>query len=191
MKTSLFTRLSMVIFAAFMIAGTAQAQNAILVVDSGKVLRDSSAGKSVASQLAAIQKTIEAEAQSALTPLKGEQASIQQQIQGLSNTELQSNTTLAAQIKSYQERGAKAQIEVQYKGAELQATERKAKLEVAKKIDSVIAEVAKERGAAVVLEKSLMLYSTSAVDVTAEVLSRLNRQLPSVTVTRERLPRKS
>lgn len=191
MKTSMITRITLALVAAFMIAGTAQAQNAVLVVDSGKVLRESSAGKSVATQLASIAKTIEAEAQSTLNPLKGEQASIQQQIQGLTQTDLQSNPTLAAKIKSYQERGAKAQIEMQYKGAELQATEQKAKLEVAKKIDSVIEQLAKERGAAVVFDKSLMLYSSSAVDVTAEVLSRMNRQMPSVAVTRERLPRKS
>ena len=191
MKNSILSRLTITLCALFMITGAAQAQNAILVVDSGKVLRESSAGKSVYSQLASIQKTIESEAKSALSPLQGEKASIEAQTQGLSVAQLQSRPELAKKIKSFQEKGAKAQVEMQYKGAELQATERKALVQVSKKIDSVIAALAKERGAAGVFDKSMMLYTGSSVDVTQEVISRLNRQLPSVTVVRERLPRKS
>ena len=53
----------------------------------------------------------------------------------------------------------------------------------------IIDQIAQERNADVVLEKSLVIYGGPA-DVTDTVISRLNSQLTTVPVTRERLPRK-
>lgn len=188
----IFTKSAALALLAFVMASHAAiAQTTVLVVDSAKVLRDSSAGKSVYSQLEKIQTTIQSEAKNTLTPLESEKSSLDAQTQGLSITDLQARPELAQKIKSFQEKGAKAQVELQYKNAELQATERKALLEISEKIDSVIQAYAKERGATAVLDKSMVLYTNSNADVTQEIISRLNRQLPSITVIRERLPRKS
>lgn len=189
MSNSIFTRAIIALAAAIFMAGAAHAQTTILVVDSAKVLRDSSAGKSVQTQLQSIASTIQSEAQSTMSPVTSEKQAFASSNASLKVSDLQSRPDLAAQLKTIQEKEVKAQNELRYKSAELQATERKALLNVSQKIDEVIAGLARERGATAVFDKSMLLYAGSTVDVTQEVISRLNRQMPSVAVTRERLPR--
>ena len=53
---------------------------------------------------------------------------------------------------------------------------------------TIIDQIARERNADVVLEKQLVIYGEPA-DITSTVLARLNSQMTTVPVTRERLPR--
>lgn len=191
MLKSILSRAAVVTMAAMFFAGAAYAQSTVLVVDSQKVLKDSNAGKSVYSQLKSIESSIKSEAQSTMSPLDSEKKSIEAQTAGMTMEALRARPDLTQKIKSFQEKGAKAQLELRYKSAEMQATERKALIKVSKKIDEVIQALAVERRATVVLDKSMMLYTNGSADVTQEVINRMNRQMPSVAVTRERLPRKS
>ena len=83
----------------------------------------------------------------------------------------------------------KFQVEQAYTERELKITEAKAIGQINQRLKTIINEIAKERNADVVLEKSLVIYGGPA-DVTDLVISRLNSQLTTVPVTRERLPRK-
>ena len=76
-----------------------------------------------------------------------------------------------------------------YTERELKITEAKAIGQINQRLKTIINQIAKERNADVVLEKSLVIYGGPA-DVTDLVISRLNSQLTTVPVTRERLPRK-
>ena len=52
----------------------------------------------------------------------------------------------------------------------------------------IIASIAEERSALVVLNQGNVVYAANSTDVTAEVINRLNAQLSTVDVTRVRLP---
>ena len=69
-------------------------------------------------------------------------------------------------------------------------TEAKALQKVNNKLAEILKAIVAERNADVVLERSVVIYGDGA-DVTDTVISRLNSQLRTVTVTRERLPRKA
>lgn len=185
-----FTRLAAGFAIAVAFAGTSFAQSTILVVDTQKVLKDSIVGQHVARQLETIYTSASSEMKAKRSPLETKAKSLQAQVKTKSSVEeLRADTSLQAQAKSLQADQQKLQIEEYYTTQELKITEAKALGQVSKRLQVIIDQIAQERNADVVLEKSLVIYGGPA-DVTDVVISRLNSQVTTVPVTRERLPRK-
>jgi len=176
--------------AALLFSASAFAQSTILVVDTGRVLRDSEVGKHIKRQLETIGKSMESEAKAKASPLESKGKSLEAQLKGKSMASLQGDTALQAQIKSFREDQQKVAIDLQYKQKEMQITEGKAVQKVQERLRTILKSIVAERNADVVLERSLVIYG-DPVDVTDTVISRLNSQMRTVPVTRERLPRKS
>ena len=185
-----FTRVAAGFAIAVAFAGASFAQSTILVVDTQKVLKDSIVGQHVARQLETIYTSASSEMKAKRSPLESKAKSLQAQVKTKSSVEeLRADTALQAQAKSLQSDQQKLQIEEYYTTQELKITEAKALGQVSKRLQSIIDQIAQERNADVVLEKSLVIYGGPA-DVTDIVISRLNSQVTTVPVTRERLPRK-
>jgi len=176
--------------AAVLFSASAFAQSTILVVDTGRVLRDSDVGKHIARQLETIGKSMEAEAKAKASPLESKGKSLEAQLKGQTPQSLQTNTALQQQIKTFREDQQKVAIDLQYKQQEMKITEGKAVQKVQERLRTILKSIVAERNADVVLERSLVIYG-DPVDVTDTVISRLNSQMKTVPVTRERLPRKS
>ena len=171
-------------------AGTSFAQSTILVVDTQKVLKESIVGQHVARQLESIYTSAGSEIKAKRSPLETKAKSLQAQLKTKTSVEdLRSDASLQAQAKSLQADQQKLQVEQLYTERELKITEAKAIGQVNKRLATIIQQIAMERNADVVLEKSLVIYGAPA-DVTDLVISRLNSQMTTVPVTRERLPRK-
>lgn len=175
---------------AFAFAGTAFAQSTILVVDTQKVLKDSLVGQHVARQLETIYTSAQSEMKAKATPLQTKGKSLQNQLKSKGSMEnVRADAGLTAQLQAFQNDQKKLQVEEYYTTNELKITEQKAISQVSKRVKTIIDQIAQERNADVVLEKSLVIYGGPA-DVTDVVISRLNSQMTTVPVTRERLPRK-
>jgi Skp family chaperone for outer membrane proteins len=54
--------------------------------------------------------------------------------------------------------------------------------DIQKSVNEVIAELAKEKGFTLAVPTSQILYADPSMDVSKEVLERLNKKLPTVTV---------
>lgn len=171
------------------LSATAMAQSTILVVDTNRVLRDSDVGKHIARQLETIGKSIEAEAKASASPLEAKGKSLQSQLKGKDYNALQNDAALQAQLKSFQTDQQKLKVDIAYKAEEMKITEAKAVQKVQDRLRIILKDIVQERNADVVLERSLVIYGDPA-DVTDTVISRLNGQLKTVPVTRERLPRR-
>ena len=175
---------------ALAFASASFAQSTILVVDTQKVLKDSIVGQHVARQLETIYSSAGSEIKAKRSPLESKAKSLQAQLKTKTSVEeLRSDASLQAQAKSLQADQQKFQVEQAYTERELKITEAKAIGQINQRLKTIINEIAKERNADVVLEKSLVIYGGPA-DVTDLVISRLNSQMTTVPVTRERLPRK-
>ena len=185
-----FFRAALGLIASFMFAASAMAQSTILVVDTQRVLRDSEVGKHIARQLKTIGSSMEAEAKAKTRPLESKGKSLEAQLKGKTMQSLQSDTALQAQLRSFQEDKQKVQVDLAYKQKEMQITEAKAVQKVQERLRTILKAIVAERNADVVLERSLVIYG-DPVDVTDTVISRLNGQMKTVSVIRERLPRKS
>jgi len=180
---------AIVVAATFAMAGTAMAQSTILVVDQGRVLRDSAAGKHVKRQIESIGKQMETEIKSQVTPLTSERDRLVAELKNMSVDALKTRPDLQQRAKSLQEKGAKSQVEAAYKQKELQITEAKAIGKINQKLEGILEAIVKERNADIIVDRSLIIYSGKSTDITDTVISRLNSQLQSVSVVRERLPR--
>lgn len=171
-------------------AGTAFAQSTILIVDQGRVLRDSAAGKHVARQIESIGKQMETEMKSQVTPLAGERENLMSELKNMSVDALKTRPDLQQRAQSLQEKSQKSQLEAQYKQRELQITEQKAIVKINQTLEKILEAVVKERSADIILDRSVVIYGGASTDVTDMVISRLDGQLRTVPVVRERLPRK-
>lgn len=185
-----FIRISAGFAVAIAFAGAAFAQSTILVVDTDKVLKDSIVGQHVARQLETIYTSAQSEMVAKATPLQTKGKSLQAQLKTKGSMEnVRADAGLTAQLQSFQNDQQKLQVEEYYTSNELKITQQKAISLVSQRVKVIINQIAQERNADVVLEKSLVIYGGPA-DVTDVVISRLNSQMTTVPVTRERLPRK-
>jgi len=183
-------RAIMVVTAAFFMTASAYAQSTILIVDQSRILRDSEVGKHINRQVESIGRTMEAEIKSAVSPLEAEGKSLQAEIQALGQTGLASRPDLQSRWTSFAGKTKKQQYEAMMKQRELAKTEAVAYQKVSQKLEEILKVVVAERNADVVIDRSAVIYGKPA-DVTDLVLSRLNSQMRTVAVTRERLPRQA
>lgn len=185
-----FTRIAAGLAVAVVFAGTSFAQSTILVVDTQKVLKDSIVGQHVSRQLETIYTSAQSEMKAKASPLQNKGKSLQAQLKSKGSMEnVRADAGLTAQLQAFQTDQQKLEVEQYYTSNELKITEQKAISLVSKRVKTIIDQIAQERNADVVLEKSLVIYGGPA-DVTDVVISRLNSQMTTVPVTRERLPRK-
>jgi len=164
------------------------AQSTILVVDTAKVYNDSSVGQHVTRQLKSMAETTGTQLKAKADPLQTRGKTIEVAVDGKSQQQVLADAALKSQILTYQKDTQALQQEMAIAQRELQMTEGKARQLVNAKIKSIIDQIAKERNADVVLERQLVIYGEPA-DITTTVLARLNSQMTTVPVTRERLPR--
>lgn len=174
----------------FSLTNTAFAQSTILVLDQGRVIRDSSVGKHIANQMKSISKSMEEELKKSAKPLKSERDRLMSELKSMDATALKSRPDLEKRAKDLMAKGQKTQVEAAYKQRELQITEAKAMKKVNEKLAKILESVVAERNADIILDRSLVIYGGKSTDITETVISRLNSQMRTVSVVRERLPRK-
>jgi len=73
---------------------------------------------------------------------------------------------------------------------EMQITRQKAIIPVMKKFAEIVKQVGSERNADAVMDRNSVLYMSPTSDITQTVLSRLDSQMTTTPVVRERLPNK-
>ena len=173
---------------ALLASASAFAQSTILVVDTAKVYNDSSVGQHVTRQIKSMASTTETQLKAQASPLESRGKTLQAQTTGKSTQQILQDASLKSQIESFQKDTVKLQQDMAIAQRELQITEAKARQLVTAKMKTIIDQIAKERNADVVLERQLVIYGAPA-DITSTVLARLNSQMTTVPVTRERLPR--
>jgi len=176
--------------AVIALSGTAYAQSTILIVDQNKVLRESDVGKHVQRQIQSIAKSMETEMKSQASPLTSERDRLVNELKTMDKSALASRPDLQKRAQDLMQKGQKQQIEAQYKQRELAITEQKALKKINDQLAKILEKIVAERSADIILDRSVVIYGGKTTDVTTTVLSRLNSQMRTVTVTRERLPRK-
>ncbi len=187
---SKFGRVILSAAAAILMTASAYAQSTILIVDQSKILRESEVGKHINRQLESIGKTMESELKAAISPLESEKNSLIAEIKALGGTNISTRPDLQSRRNSLAVNTQKQKYEAVMKQRELAKTEAVAYQKVSKTLEEILKVVVAERNADVVIDRSAVIYGKPA-DVTDLVLSRLNSQLRTVQVTRERLPRQA
>jgi Skp family chaperone for outer membrane proteins len=159
----------------------AQSRADILIVDSDRGLTDCTACKAANTQLQQRQAALKSRAETLQTQLQTEGKPIQTAIDALNGKD--PDAALKARIDAFETKQRNAQQELGNGQQTLQSTLAHVQQQIGTKLVSVVEQVRARRGASVVMAKNSTIANDNAVDVTTEVLTALNQQLPSVSVT--------
>lgn len=149
----------------------------IAVVNIQQIMRDSTAAKSVREQLDTKQKSFQAEITKKEEDLQKADKELGKQRSVLSKEAFEKKAL------EFRTKATDAQKEVQAKKALLDNAFARSLNEIQKAVTDIITEIAKEKNFTVAIPTSQILYADSKLDISDEVLTRLNKKLPKVNVT--------
>lgn len=149
---------------------------AIGIVNIQQIMRDSSAAKSVLQQLQNKKKSFQSELDAKEKELQKEDQELVKQQANLSKEAFEQKVT------SFRQKAMSARQEIQNKRGQLDKGFQGALDQIQTTTLGIVAEVAKEKNFSLVVSSAQVLYNTDGMDITGEVLGRLNKKLPSVSV---------
>jgi Skp family chaperone for outer membrane proteins len=149
----------------------------VLVVDVQHLLRVSKAAKAVQQQLEAQRATYQKDFSKQEADLRASGGELQRQ------QAILSRDALEAKGKELQQKYAELEREVQSKRQVLLRGEGEARNRILDTMIQIVQEIGQERRATLVLPKDAVLMVAPDLDVTDEVLKRLDQRLPSLTVS--------
>ncbi len=170
-------------------SGAAQAQGAtILVVDNARIIRDSVGGKDMSAKINAIGQAMQNELAGEATALDAERQSLETRTQNMTREAVAADPQLRAQAEAFARKAQAFQVKRQRASQELSQTEQAALNNFGVALDPVLQQIVDERGADLLLERSVVAFASPEVDVTDLVIQRLDATVPAINVTRVRLP---
>ena len=109
---------------------------------------------------------------------------MQEQIGSRSQEELAQDTAFVTASESFQRKYATFEQTTFIRSQELAATEQAAGNELQTTVRIIIGQIRRERSASIVLSAGVPIAFDESIDVTDDVLARLNEQMPTMAVTR-------
>jgi Skp family chaperone for outer membrane proteins len=162
--------------AAFAQAAAPAAQSSIIVVDMDRVGAESAAGKSGQTQLKAKVDSLQSRGKALADQLRGEEETLLKARQA--NT--MAPEAFQAKVKDLQTKQNSARTELGNREQELQRSQAYVRQQIFNAVGPIIQTVMRERNASIVLTRDAALAVAPALDVTADVIRRLDAALPRV-----------
>ena len=160
--------------------------NSIAVVNIQQIMHDSTAAKNVREQLDSKQKAFQADLSK-----KEEKFQKEEQELGKERSVL-SKAAFDEKARAFSKKATEAQKDVESKKALLNNAFAHANYDLQKAVTDIVADIAKEKGFLIALPTesptSQVLYADPKLDITQEVLTRLNKKLPKLDVKFEAPP---
>lgn len=165
---------------------TAQATT-VVIIDTQRVLIESAGGRDMAQKLEVIGQAIQSELSTERDALETEGKALQGRMSNLSREALAADTALQSQFAAFQRKQQVFQQKTAIRDREFQQTRSTALAEFDQALGPLIQQVAAERGAQLVLDRTTAIYSDPALDATNLLISKVNVAKPTVNVVRARI----
>jgi outer membrane protein len=182
MKTLL---LSAAVAAALITPAAASAQAIpgaqVAVVDLEKVTSECTACKAAAATLRSQVTSLQNREKALAAPLETEQKSIQTAIDALQGKE--PDAALQARIKAFDAKRQQGAQEMARQQQQIQRNQAYISQQIQAKLGPIYQQVMQKRGANLMVEMGATLATSAGLDVTNDVVTALNAQLPSVQTT--------
>ncbi|UUX50365.1 OmpH family outer membrane protein [Nisaea acidiphila] len=149
----------------------------VAVVDAQLIMRQSEAAKVIRDQIEARRKIYEKDFQQRESGVREAEKALAQQRNILANDVFQ------ARLREHQENVAALQRDGQSMKHQLDQAFGRANAKVRQAMIEIVADVAEESGVGLVLFKNQIFLGDRKIDLTEEIMKRLNQSLPSVEVT--------
>jgi Skp family chaperone for outer membrane proteins len=150
----------------------------IVVIDRQALLQFSKAGQDIGRQYTALTNSAKAEFAGRTKALQAEQAALQQQIAILSaDAKAKKVADFEAKERALESDAQRRQTQIQYGMAQAQNA-------MAQALQPIVAQLVQERGANMVLDKTVVVYANSpAFDITKDAITRLDGKLTTIKVS--------
>ncbi|MAB09764.1 MAG: outer membrane chaperone Skp [Hyphomonas sp.] len=180
---------ALLIGSASFTAPTAAAQGSnVIAIDEVKILRESKAGKDMATKLNNIETQMNNELTPERTTLQNEGKTLDGKLQGKSREQVNADAALVSELNAYQAKANAFAAKAQKASQEFSLTERVALATFNKALEPVLLQVIQEKNAQLVVSKSSVIYSADSIDATALVIQKLDAATPTLAVTRQKIP---
>lgn len=146
------------------------------IIDIQRILEESKAAKSAKNQVSKLKKKYTNEAKSGIDRLKKEEKALKKQQKALSPE------AFAKKVQSFQQKYQDGKKEAFKKGKIVEAAYAKTLGLIKDNVVKIVAEIAEERKIDLILSKGQILYSRNGVEITDEIIERLNKKLKTVTI---------
>ena len=158
-------------------ATPAFADMSIAVVNYAKIIETSKAGNSVRTQIQAKEKSLQAD-------FEAKRKAFYTEGQALSKQESTATDKAAfvAKAKDFRTRADDADRDMQQKKADLAKSAEAASNDLQKNVIDIAKQIASEKKYNLILSTSQVVYADDSLDITDEVLKRLDAKLPTVTL---------
>ncbi len=154
----------------------ANAESAIAIVNIQTVMKDSTAANSARKQLKSKQEQFQKDLAKQEKDLQAKDKELVKQKSLLSKEEFEK------QVIAFRKQAANVQKGLQTKRASLNKAFNTALSDIQKTVTAIVSGIAAEKGFDVALPASHTLYFKNSIDISAEVLSRLNKKMPDMKV---------
>lgn len=177
------------LLAAAAVASPAAAQNrlpgaVVAVVDSSRIYAECTACRAALTQLQSQATQLQQRQQALAGPIQTEGQAIEAAINALPAAQRQSPpAALQQRVQRWQQSQQTANTELQGLQTRLQSTQANVRRQIDARLGPIINQVMTARGANIAVDTDATLARANGVDVTNDVLTALNSQLPSVSVT--------
>ncbi|MFQ5784002.1 MAG: OmpH family outer membrane protein [Alphaproteobacteria bacterium] len=151
-------------------------QPQIAILDQQRILRESSAAIDIKDQIERQRRIY----QDAMTKREQELRSVDQEL--TRQRTILAPEAFAQKRREFETQVAEVQRELQTRKRELDQAYGYGVKQIQRELNGIIVELAKERGFNLVLGRRQVIFANNAMDISGEVLKRLNQRLPNVTV---------
>ncbi len=168
----------MIVLAAALIVASPMGAKAadIAVVNIQQIMKDSTAAQAARQQLQAKQKEFQEQISAREKELQKEDQELAKQ------RSLMDQDAFKQKLVEFQQKAGNVQKEVREKRQTFTRAYENAISQLHEQVTGIIADIAAARGFKVALPTSQILYADPALDISAEVLQKLNQKMPSLTV---------
>lgn len=160
-------------------APAASASSPYLVVDLSRVVQESAALKAAQPTLDTKRNALEAKVKTLQTQLENDAKALQQQAQ----SGVAAPDVLQAKQRELQQKAQNADQEVATMRNDYGRTENHVVNQILEGSRPVINQIIQERGATLVLNRDAVVFANQSIDITGDVIARMQKSLPTVSTT--------
>jgi Skp family chaperone for outer membrane proteins len=149
----------------------------IAIVDLNLILSESKAAKDATKQFEIIQKNTEEEI------IKSDKEMLEERNKLVEQQSVIAPEAFELKAKDYEKKLQNYQSEKQNKLRSLEGVLQNARNDILENVKPILEELSKELGVTVILEKNSVLLSATNMDITDDVIKKLNKELPKIKVS--------
>ena len=148
----------------------------IIVIDYQRVSNESLVGQDIAGQMESNRVDLEKRVQSLNDDLTGEEENLRAQ------RNIMSQEAFEERLRAFQQKQQGARAELNQLTQASRRAIQQANIEVQRSLRPIVKQIMDEKGATLVLDKNIVAQHASGLDVTTEVIERLDQAMPSFEV---------